>query len=75
MKTLVFIATGILVAATLLPLWRHPHWLVRGMDFPHMQLAAVASLLVLIQVLSLDHAKSQTWILVSVTLVCLAWHL
>jgi endonuclease/exonuclease/phosphatase (EEP) superfamily protein YafD len=75
MNILVFIATGLLVAATLLPLWRHPHWLVRGMDFPRMQLAAVASLLILVQVLSLDHANAQTWVLVSVTLICLAWQL
>jgi len=75
MRIPIVIATAMLVAATLLPLWRHPHWFVRGMDFPRMQLAAVASLLILIQVISFDLAKTQTWALISITLVCLAWQL
>lgn len=75
MKIPIVIATVMLLAATLLPLWRHPHWLIRGLDFPRMQLAAVASLLILIQVISLDLAKTQTWALISITLVCLAWQL
>ncbi|GGX96847.1 hypothetical protein GCM10007160_25620 [Litchfieldella qijiaojingensis] len=75
MKILVVIATGMLVTATLLPLWRHPHWLVRGMDFPRMQLAATALLLILIQVISLDLVKAQAWALINITLVCLAWQL
>ncbi|MDS1311448.1 MULTISPECIES: endonuclease/exonuclease/phosphatase family protein [Marinobacter] len=75
MELAVLIATGLLVAATLLPLSRHPHWFVRGMDFPRLQLAVIAAVLILIQVLLLDHAKAQTWILVSATAVCLAWQL
>jgi len=75
MAILIAVTTIILVVATLLPLWRHPHWLVRGMDFPRLQLASAASLLVLVQVLSLDLEKAETWALISITLVCLAWHL
>src|SRR5690554_2487392 len=75
MELAVLIATGLLVAATLLPLSRHPHWFVRGMDFPRLQLAVIAAVLILIQVLLLDHAKAQTWMLVSATAVCLAWQL
>jgi endonuclease/exonuclease/phosphatase (EEP) superfamily protein YafD len=75
MQSLIAIATGILVVATLLPLWRNPHWLVRGMDFPRLQLAAIAVLLILLQVISLDLAEAQTWTLIGITLVCLAWQL
>jgi len=75
MMIVVLIATGMLAAATLLPLWRHPHWLVRGMDFPRMQLAAIAALLIMLQVIALDLAQAQAWALVGVTLVCLAWQL
>jgi len=31
------IATMMLCAVTPVPLWRHPHWIVRGMDFPRLQ--------------------------------------
>ena len=64
-----------LVVSTLLPLWRHPHWLVRGMDFPRLQLAAIAVLFILIQIISLDFSTPLTWVLISITLVCLAWQL
>jgi len=75
MQPLIAIATGFLLLATLLPLWRNPHWLVRGLDFPRLQLAAIAVALILIQALSLDFAEVQTWWLVGLTLVCLAWQL
>lgn len=75
MEILIVIATGILLIATLLPLWRNPHWLVRGMDFPRLQLAAVAVGLIPIQLISLDLSSLQAWVLVSITLLCLAWQL
>jgi endonuclease/exonuclease/phosphatase (EEP) superfamily protein YafD len=75
MEILIIIATGILVTATLLPLWRNPHWLVRGMDFPRLQLAAIALLLMLAQVVSLNLAEPQAWTLIGLTLACLAWQL
>jgi endonuclease/exonuclease/phosphatase (EEP) superfamily protein YafD len=75
MEIAIVIATGILVLATLLPLWRNPHWVVRGMDFPRLQLAAIALALVLVQALSLDLAETQTWVLMGITLLCLTWQL
>lgn len=75
MNIFIFIATGMLLTATLLPLWRHPHWLIRGMDFPRLQLAAVASLLLLMQFTSLNLGQTNTWALISITLMCLAWQL
>lgn len=75
MKILVVIATGMVVTATLLPLWRHPHWLVRGMDFPRLQLAAAAMSLLAIQVVFFNLVEPQTWALISITAMCLAWQL
>lgn len=72
---MIYIATGVLITATLLPLWRNPHWLVRGMDFPRMQLAAVAALLAVIQVISLDLSKAHNLALIGATTLCLAWQL
>lgn len=75
METVIAIATGVLVIATLLPLWRNPHWMIRGWDFPRLQLAAIALVLLLIQVGALDLAEPTTWLLISLTLICLVWQL
>lgn len=75
MSILILIATGILVATTLSPLWRHPHWLVRGMDFPRLQLAIFATSLILLQLICLDLADGQTWAVVGITSLCLACQL
>jgi endonuclease/exonuclease/phosphatase (EEP) superfamily protein YafD len=75
MTVLLVTATAILLIATLLPLSRHPHWLIRGMDFPRMQLVVVAALLILIQVLTLDPGSTGARVLIVVTLVCLVWQL
>lgn len=75
MKILLFPAIGILVTATLLPLWRHPHWMVRGWDFPRLQLAALAAILLTSQVLFLEIQTVQDWALFIVTAACLLWQL
>lgn len=75
MNILLVIATAVLLTATLLPLWRHPHWLIRGMDFPRIQLATFASFLLLLQIISLDLGIVQAWALIATTMACLAWQL
>ncbi len=75
MRILIYLATTILAIATLLPLWRHPHWLVRGMDFPRMQLAAVAAFLILLQLIFLDLSEAHTLAIVGATTLCLVWQL
>ncbi len=73
MTAVILIATLVLLTATLLPLWRHPHWMIRGMDFPRMQLAVVAAALLLAQVAWLDLGQGIAWAQICVTLACLAW--
>lgn len=68
-------ATLALVTVTLLPLWHHPHWLVRGLDFPRLQLATVATLLFLLQLGWLDLEQGINAALAGVTLACLAGQL
>ena len=41
MKIALLILGGISIVATLLPLIRHDHWIIRGFDFPHVQLTSV----------------------------------
>lgn len=75
MVTLLVLLTAIVTVATLLPLWRNPHWLIRGWDFPRLQLAVLAILLVLAQCIWLDFASVYSWLLVGLAIAMLAFHL
>lgn len=69
--TLLFCTTAIAVA-TLLPLWRNPHWSVRSFDFPRLQLAVLAVFLVIAQLVLLDFGRPLSWVLVLVAVGSLA---
>lgn len=75
MSAVVVIATLVLFVATVLPLWRHPHWLVRSMDFPRLQLAILAAIVIVLQTISLDKTLVWSWLLSLVTALCLIWQL
>ncbi|WP_220387580.1 hypothetical protein [Vibrio casei] len=72
---MIYIVTGLIVGATLLPISRHPHWIVRGMDFPRVQLAICAALLILLQLSILNLSESQNWFIFITTTLCLVWQL
>lgn len=63
------------MVATLLPLWRNPHWLVRGLDFPRVQFWLVASILMMLQFAFLDVTAIETWVATGVTIACWTWQL
>ena len=65
--------TILLLLATLLPLWRSPHWLVRGLDFPRLQFAAATAVVFAADGMILDPGKASTWGLMAAVLVCFAW--
>jgi endonuclease/exonuclease/phosphatase (EEP) superfamily protein YafD len=67
-----FICTTVIAVATFLPLWHNPHWSVRSFDFPRLQLAALAALLMIMQLLLLDLARPLSWVLVIVAGLSLA---
>ena len=46
------IFNGLLAVATLLPLWRHPHYLVRGWDFPRRQIAVALMAAITVQLVA-----------------------
>ncbi|MEM9833054.1 MAG: endonuclease/exonuclease/phosphatase family protein [Bacteroidota bacterium] len=47
MKIALYVIGGLFMVATLLPLIRYDHWVVRGFDFPHVQVTVI-NLLVLL---------------------------
>jgi endonuclease/exonuclease/phosphatase (EEP) superfamily protein YafD len=69
------VLTLILVVLTFLPLWHHPHWLVRGLDFPRFQIAVVAIASFIVQCFILDSQNMVSLILISVTAICVIWQL
>lgn len=76
MNTLAWLLTifsAFLVFLTLLPISKHKAWWVRGADFPRLQLAAFALVLLALQIGLLDHGHSSTWWMVTVTFACLAY--
>lgn len=67
-----FVCTIFVAVATFLPLWHNPHWSVRSFDFPRLQLAVLAVLLVILQLLFLDMTRPVSWVLVLVAGLSLA---
>ncbi|SOB75573.1 Uncharacterized conserved protein YafD, endonuclease/exonuclease/phosphatase (EEP) superfamily [Marinobacter sp. LV10R510-11A] len=55
-----------IAVATLLPLWRNPHWSVRIFDFPRLQLTILVVLLVIAQLFLLDLNRPLSWVLILV---------
>lgn len=56
----------------MLPYSRHSHWLIRGWDFPRLQLAILALVLLVCEIIWLDFGTPLNWLLVGVTTVCFA---
>ena len=75
MNSLIYFATCVLVAVTILPLSRNSHWLVRGLDFPRMQLACIAAVLLCLQLCMLDLTVPARWFVVGATALALGWQL
>jgi len=67
--------TLFIIMVTLLPLWHHPHWFIRGMDFPRLQFMFLAAVLLLAQLFFLDTATVNAQLLIVATALCLLWQL
>ncbi len=68
-------ATFVVAILTVLPLWRHPHWVVRSMDFPRVQLSILIALLLLAQLMLLSWDNTHTVLIIGTTAICLIWQL
>jgi endonuclease/exonuclease/phosphatase (EEP) superfamily protein YafD len=67
--------TFVVALATLLPLLRHPHWAVRGLDFPRLQIAFVALVLLVLQLTLLKMENAASWLMVATTIASLVGQL
>ncbi len=66
-------AAGLLVVLTLLPLWKNPAWWVRGLDFPRLQLCALALALLLAQALLLSYSEPLPVLISLLAIGCLGY--
>jgi endonuclease/exonuclease/phosphatase (EEP) superfamily protein YafD len=66
-------ATLLMFVMTVLPVSRSEIWWVRALDFPRLQLAVLALLLLLIELVALDSRSIGAWALYAVGGLCLAW--
>ncbi|MEQ8625529.1 MAG: endonuclease/exonuclease/phosphatase family protein [Vicingaceae bacterium] len=67
--------TVLTLLATALPLSKHPHWIVRAMDFPRLQILVFTTALLIAIIFFLDERMVLTLLLISLTALCLIWHL
>ncbi len=75
MLVLFVIVILLIVIGTLLPLSKGSHWMIRGLDFPRLQIALLAGVLLAAQLLVLDLQLPLTWLLIAVTMLCFLWQL
>src|SRR5690625_4042798 len=76
MLLLLFSATtALLTAATLLPLWRWQHWLIRSFDFPRLQFALTLVAVLILELLLLDWSEVSTQILIGIGFACLLYQI
>ena len=68
-------ATALIVVLTVLPWSRHPAWWIRCLDFPRVQLAFLAALLLGAQVVWLDWGQVKSWALMTATGAAFVYHL
>ncbi len=66
------IATLILVVITTIPIFRHEGWWVRAFDFPRVQFAIFALILLLTEFLVLTFSDVWSWVLLLTTFSCFA---
>lgn len=73
MFALLALAVATLAVVTLLPIWRYEAWWVRDQDFPRLQYAAFALLLLALEWFVLERGSARWWLLAGITLACLVY--
>ncbi len=70
LRTALFVALATLAVFTFLPFWRYEAWWVRSWDFPRLQLATIALILLVAEVMLLRFSSPSTWAVIAMTLLC-----
>ncbi|WP_214000786.1 endonuclease/exonuclease/phosphatase family protein [Arsukibacterium sp.] len=70
-----WLASLLLATLTLLPLWRFEAWWVRGLDFPRLQLAVLALIIMVVQLLLIDFSQTEQWTMLLISGGCLIFQL
>lgn len=63
------------IMVTVLPMWKNPHWIVRSMDFPRMQIAFITACILIADLTFLDLTGLKSWGLIVIVFMCLVWQL
>jgi len=75
MLSLLTLFTCLILIATLLPISNNTHWLIRGLDFPRLQVAILAVLLIFADLFLLDLNQPFSLLLIATSIFCVAWQL
>lgn len=75
MVSVLSILTILLALATLLPMTRCTHWMVRILDFPRLQIGVFAAMLVFAHLVFLERTAALTWVMLVTTTLCMGWQL
>jgi len=74
MYQVLVVLTYFLVIATVLPLWRHNAWWVRGFDFPRLQFMLLSMFLLMAGIVFLDFKHYDAWLITGIALVSFCFH-
>ncbi len=75
MALTLYSASLFILFVTLLPLYRHPHWVFRSAEFPRLQFAILAIVTVIFQLLYLELTSFYSWLSIVLVSFCLIWQL
>jgi endonuclease/exonuclease/phosphatase (EEP) superfamily protein YafD len=75
MALLLTLTSLFIMLVTLLPLCRHPHWVFRSAEFPRLQFASLALIMLPLQLTFLDLQAVLSWCLIAAVSCCFIWQL
>ena len=75
MFTVLIIASFLIAIATALPETRFTHWIVRGLDFPRIQIAAFGVVVLLLLPLVGNSGHGLYWVCIGLVVIALGWQL
>ncbi|MBC5773699.1 endonuclease/exonuclease/phosphatase family protein [Pontibacter sp. KCTC 32443] len=74
MDKILVVLTYFLAIVTVLPLWRHDAWWVRGLDFPRFQFMLAALFMFVAEAIVLDFSRFDSWLMLGIALGSFCFH-